>query len=69
MYLFFPMTSQEVFNIFNTVIESADASPFLRHIAKAALVATPEDKALIMRTWPKVVQNFGPGSSLYKEAA
>jgi len=67
MYLFFPMTSQEVFNTFNTVIESAEASPFLRHIAKAALVATPDDKALIMRTWPKFVQNYGPGSSLYKE--
>ena len=69
MYLFFPMTSQEVFNTFNSVIESSDSSPFLKQLAKAALIATPDDKALIMRTWPKVVQNFGPGSSLYKEAA
>ena len=69
IYLFFPMTSQEVFNTFNSVIESSDSSQFLKQIAKAALVATPDDKALIMRTWPKVVQNFGPGSSLYKEAA
>jgi len=38
-------------------------------MAKAALVATPEDKALIMRTWPKFVQNFGPGGCFYKEAA
>jgi hypothetical protein len=51
------------------VIESSDSSPFLKQLAKAALIATPDDKALIMRTWPKVVQNFGPGSSLYKEAA
>ena len=69
MYLLFPMTSQEVFNTFNSVIESAEATPFLRHLAKAALVATPEDKALIMRTWPKFVQNFGPGGCFYKEAA
>ena len=63
------MTSQEVFNTFNSVIESADSSPFLKQIAKAALVATPDDKALILRTWPKFVQNFGPGTTLYKEAA
>tara|TARA_R100000458_G_scaffold49741_1_gene49493 strand:- start:29 stop:238 length:210 start_codon:yes stop_codon:yes gene_type:complete len=69
MYLFFPMNSQEVFNTFNTVLESSEASPFYKHLAKAALVATPDDKALIMRTWPKFVQNFGPGTTLYKEAA
>ena len=63
------MTSQEVFNTFNTVIESTDSSPFFKQLAKAALVATPDDKALIMRTWPKFVQNFGPGTTLYKEAA
>ena len=69
MYLFFPMTSQEVFNTFNTVIESTDSSPFFKQLAKAALVATPDDKALIMRTWPQVVQSYGPGGCFYKEAA
>ena len=63
------MTSQEVFNTFNSVIETTESSPFFKQLAKAALVATPDDKALIMRTWPKFVQNYGPGSSLYKEAA
>ena len=63
------MTSEEVFNTFNTVIETTESSPFFKQLAKAALGATPDDKALIMRTWPKFVQNYGPGSSLYKEAA
>ena len=63
------MTSEEVFNTFNTVLETAESSPFLKQLAKAALVATPDDKALIMRSWPKLVQNYGPGSSFYKEAA
>jgi hypothetical protein len=63
------MTSEEVFNTFNTVIETTESSPFFKQLAKAALVATPDDKALIMRNWPKFVQNYGPGTSLYKEAA
>ena len=63
------MTSEEVFNTFNSVLETADSTPFFKQLAKAALVATPDDKELIMRTWPKFVQNYGPGSSFYKEAA
>ena len=63
------MTSQEVFNTFNSVIESSDSSPFLKQLAKAALIATPDDKALIMRTRPQVVQSYGPGGCFYKEAA
>ena len=63
------MTSEEVFNTFNSVLETADSTPFLKQLAKAALIATPDDKALIMRTWPKFVQNYGPGSTFYKEAA
>lgn len=63
------MNSKEVFNTFTTVIESPDSTPFFKQLAKAALIATPDDKALIMRNWPKFVQNYGPGSSLYKEAA
>tara|TARA_R100000458_G_C8243377_1_gene221861 strand:+ start:549 stop:740 length:192 start_codon:yes stop_codon:yes gene_type:complete len=63
------MTSEEVFNTFNSVLETADSTPFLKQLAKAALIATPDDKALIMRTWPKFVQNYGPVSTFYKEAA
>tara|TARA_R100000655_G_scaffold90574_2_gene131163 strand:+ start:35 stop:226 length:192 start_codon:yes stop_codon:yes gene_type:complete len=63
------MTSEEVFNTFNSVIETTESSPFFKQLAKAALVATPDDKALIMRTWPEFVLMYGPNTSLYKEAA
>tara|TARA_Y100001938_G_scaffold139311_1_gene206012 strand:+ start:208 stop:396 length:189 start_codon:yes stop_codon:yes gene_type:complete len=62
------MTDQEVFNTFSSVLES-QAKPFYYRLAQAALIATPDDKAKILRTWPEFVLMYGPNTSLYKEAA
>lgn len=43
---------QKIFNTFASVIDSPDASPFAKRLAQAGLVATPDDKILIIKTWP-----------------
>ena len=40
------MTDKEIFNTFASVIDSPEASPFLKRLAQAGLVAMPQDKAL-----------------------
>jgi hypothetical protein len=55
-----PMTDKEIFNTFASVIDSPSASPFLKRLAQAGLVAMPDDKTLILRTWPRIYMQYGP---------
>ena len=61
------MTNQEIFNTFASVIDCSGASPFFKRIAQAGLVAKPEDKQLILKTWPEIYLHYGPYSALHKK--
>ena len=60
------MTDKEIFNTFASVIDSPTASPFLKRLAQAGLVAMPDDKTLILRTWPRIYMQYGPHSEGYR---
>ena len=53
------MTDKEIFNTFASVIDCPSASPFLKRLAQAGLVAMPQDKALILKTWPRLMMQYG----------
>ena len=57
------MTQEDIFYTFETAIEYADA--FHRRLAQAGLMADPENKALILKTWPIFISCYGPNTTLY----
>ena len=59
------MTDTEVLNTFKSA-EKHDGQ-FMTHLARAGIAADPINRALILRTWPKIYQTYGPGSALYEE--
>tara|TARA_R100000664_G_scaffold13956_1_gene22075 strand:- start:8 stop:196 length:189 start_codon:yes stop_codon:yes gene_type:complete len=59
------MTEKEIFNTFYSVIESS-ATPFYKRLAQAGLVATADHKMLILKTWPEIIEQYGPLSSQHK---
>ncbi len=60
------MTDTEIYNTLHTAIHLGGA--FYKKLAEAALVADADNKALIFKTWPWLVTQYGPGSTLYSEA-
>jgi len=64
--LILTMTDKEIFNTFASVVDSPTASPFLKRLAQAGLVAMPDDKTLILRTWPRIYMQYGPHSEGYR---
>ena len=64
--LILTMTDKEIFNTFASVIDSPTSSPFLKRLAQAGLVAMPDDKTLILRTWPRIYMQYGPHSEGYR---
>ena len=63
-----PMTDKEIFNTFASVIDCPSASPFLKRLAQAGLVAMPQDKALILKTWPRIMMQYGPHTRRYSDS-
>ena len=61
------MTDKEIFNTFASAIDSPDASPFLKRLAQAGLVAIQEDKVLILKTWPCLLMHYGPNTKSYTD--
>ena len=59
------MTAHEAFNTLQTAIKLGGS--FSRKLAEAALVADADNKALIFRTWPRLITKYGPSSTLYTE--
>ena len=59
------MTPDETFNTLQTAIHLGGS--FYKKLAEAALVADADNKALIFKTWPRLVTQYGPGSALYSE--
>ena len=47
-------------------IGSPESSPFLKRIAQAGLVAMPEDKAIILKSWPYIFMQYGPHTKGYR---
>lgn len=62
------MTDKQIFNTFASVIDCPSASPFFKKLAQAGLVAMPEDKAMILKTWPRLMMNYGPHSTRYTDS-
>lgn len=40
---------------------------FMRRLAEAGLCADPMNRALIFEHWPRLTQDYGPGTCLYSE--
>ena len=59
------MNQNETYNTLQTAIKFGGS--FSRKLAEAALVADADNKALIFRTWPRLITQYGPGSVLYSE--
>ena len=59
------MTDHETYNTLQTAIRYGGS--FYRKIAEAALVADADNKALIFRTWPRLITQYGPSSTMYSE--
>jgi len=59
------MTPQETYNTLQTTIKFGGS--FSRKLAEAALAADADNKALIFRTWPRLITQYGPGSAMYSE--
>ncbi len=57
------MNSNETFNTLQTAIKFGGT--FSKKLAEAALVADADNKALIFRTWPRLITQYGPSSALY----
>ena len=60
------MTDTETYNTLHTAIHLGGS--FYKKLAETALVADADNKALIFKTWPRLVTQYGPGSVLYLEA-
>lgn len=59
------MTDPEVLNTFKSAEKHGGS--FMTHLARAGIAADPVNRALILRTWPKIYQTYGPGNALYEE--
>jgi len=57
------MTQDEIFYTFQTAIEKGGG--FYSRLAQAGLIADAENRALILKTWPKFISHYGPNSTLY----
>ena len=64
-YLNLTMTDPEVFNTFKSAEKHGGS--FMTHLARAGIAADPTNRALILRTWPKIYTAYGPGNALYEE--
>ena len=58
------MTDEEIFRTFQTAITSGGS--FYAGLANAGLAADPQNKALILKTWPRLTSEYGPTSIHYK---
>tara|TARA_R100001082_G_scaffold97655_1_gene65578 strand:- start:454 stop:639 length:186 start_codon:yes stop_codon:yes gene_type:complete len=59
------MTGNEVLKLFKTAAHYGNG--FEKRLAEAGIVADADNKALILRTWPFLSQQYGPGSALFNE--
>ena len=59
------MTHSEVIRTFRAC--QVHGGSFERQIATAGLLATPENVAKILRTWPEIESIYGPGSKFYEK--
>ncbi len=59
------MNQSEVLNTFKTALNHG--SSFESALGKAGILADADNKALMLRTWPFLLQKYGPSTCLYKE--
>ena len=59
------MTQNQVIRTFRAC--QVHGGSFERQLATAGLLATPENVALILRTWPQLEAVYGPGSKFYEQ--
>lgn len=58
------MTGDQTYYTLQTAI--AYGGNFYAKLARAALAADPENKALIFKTWPRLVSQYGPNTPCYE---
>jgi len=59
------MTQNEIIQTFRAC--QVHGGSFERQIATAGLLATPENVAKILRTWPAIESVYGPGSKFFEK--
>ena len=57
------MSQDEVYNTFYTAIIFGGS--FYKKLGEAGILADAENKSLILKTWPRMVTQYGPNSSMY----
>ncbi len=57
------MTQDETFWTLQTAITHGGG--FMNRLAGAALAADADNKAKIFKTWPEIIEKYGPNSALY----
>ena len=57
------MTQDEIFYTFQTAMQHGGA--FYKKLGECGLLADGENKSLILQTWPRIVSQYGPMSTLY----
>ncbi len=57
------MNQDEIFYTFQTAMQSGGA--FYSKLGECGLLADAENKSLILQTWPRLVSQYGPMSTLY----
>ena len=61
------MTQSEIFRMFQ--IAQIHGGDFFQKLATAGLVADPDNVGKILRTWPNIKQQYGPGTPFYEDEA
>ncbi len=59
------MTQDEIFWTLQTAVTYGGG--FMARLASAALVADADNKSKIFKTWPEIIEKYGPNSALYAE--
>ena len=59
------MNQDEIFWTLQTAVKHGGG--FMSRLAGAALLADPDNKAKIFKTWPEIINTYGPNSALYEK--
>ena len=60
------MTGAQSYRTLQTAIQFG--GNFYAKLAQAAMAADPENRALIFKTWPRLVTQYGPNTPLYDQS-
>ena len=60
------MTQEEIYYTFQTAIQYG--GNFYAKLAQAGLAADAENTSLILKTWPRLISQYGPNTPFYDQS-